>query len=101
MQARYQLCAQLLVRFGIELPSHVTGDISIAPAIIDKTLLSGGRFNLNVYQIAWWDEVHIRQCIGETKECIYEFSRDEKGLYKKDGVISKKTKVSLYLFLRN
>ena len=52
-------------------------------------------FGLSIYQIAWWDEIHIRQKIGEILEYIYLFSRDEKGVYNNTFEVAAKKLVSV------
>ncbi len=94
VRARYNLTAQLLVRFGLELPSHVTEEGEIDPAIIDKVQLAAKGHTLSIYQIAWWDEIHIRQKIGELLEYIYVFAQDENGLYNKKSTVQRRKLVS-------
>lgn len=94
VRARYNLAAQLLVRFGLDLPSHVTEEGEIDPKIIDTVAIAAQGLNLSIHQIAWWDEIHIRQKIGEILEYIYVFSQNEKGLYDKNSPIQKKMLVS-------
>ena len=100
VHARYQLCAQLMVRFGMDLPPHVLNDDSINPAIIDKNVIAEKGFHLSIHQIAWWDEIHIRQKIGEILEHVFVFSRDHKGVYNRGCKVEKKKFVSiLYHFM--
>jgi hypothetical protein len=42
---------------------------------------------LSVYQIVFFDECHKKTEIGRTGDTVYSFSRNEGGLYDKDGGI--------------
>ena len=91
-KARYQLAAQLLARFDQELPEPVQDDIEAI--IIDREAITTQGLLLSIHQIAWWDEIHIHQHIGENVEYVCVFPKTEKGVYSQTGEIEKKKLVS-------
>ena len=94
VQARLNFTAQLLVRFGHELPSDLNLD-SIKPnSIVDKSLLQTNGLMMSLYQVAWWDEIHIKQRIGEVLDMVYRFAKNKNGIYDKKGEIQKAKPVS-------
>ena len=45
---------------------------------------------LSLHQIAFWDEIHIKQKIGEVLEHILKFATNENGVYDENMEISDK-----------
>ena len=95
VQARLNFTAQLLVRFGKDLPPDLDITTVQPPHIIDKKMLEAEGLMLSLHQVAWWDEIHIKQRIGEIFDVIYRFARGHDGNYSKTGVVDTKTLVSI------
>ncbi len=100
VQARLNWSAQLLVRFGRDLPPGFDKKILQPPTCADRSLIESCGLNLSLYQIAWWDEIHIKQRVGEVFDTIYRFAKNDQGFYDENGTINEEKLVSsLYLIL--
>ena len=87
VKARLNFCAQLLVRLGRDLPEGFD-KTQIAPAkIIDREFLESEGLMLSLHQIAFWDEIHIKQKIGEILEYIFKFAKNENDVYDENAEI--------------
>ena len=87
--ARRNFCGQLAVRFGCHLPP----DVNIDPGFVDKPQLEAKSLMLSIYQIAWWDEIHIRQKIGEFLPKVHVFAKTENGVYDEKGKLEEEEKL--------
>ena len=86
VRARAQFVAQLLVRLGHDLPPELETTCFHPPTILDEDLLKDLTLSLN--QIVWWDEVHIKQKIGEVLDTVFRFAKNEHNTYDEDGDIN-------------
>ncbi len=89
VRARLNFCGQLAVRFGCDLPPVV----NIDPGFVDKPQLEAKSLMLSIHQIAWWDEIHIRQKIGEFLPKIHVFAKTENGVYDEKGKLEEEEKL--------
>jgi hypothetical protein len=80
-QARFQFCAQMLVRFGKPLPVDTSGVRFNDDTALDRQKIVDNKLTLDICGIAWWDEKHIQQCVGSIKDQVYQFGYDDNGLY--------------------
>ena len=79
VRARFDACSQLLVRFGASYPENTSGMKVSDPKWISRYEILKHNLGLTMYQIAWWDEKHIKQVVGEFREYTYQFGFDEDG----------------------
>lgn len=100
VKARLNFTAQLLVRFGRDLPSNFDNTVLSDPSTVDINLLQADKLMLSLYQIAWWDEIHIKQKLGEILDIVYRFAKNEKGLYDDEGNVPEDEKLVSF-FLKN
>ena len=106
VKARFQANAQLLARFGIDLPDDTCGMKIQDQAYINQEKLRKAGHDCQVEQIGWWDEKHIEQVVGELKKETYQFGIDEYGVYDPDVEIEVVRKVSstllkdMYAFMK-
>ena len=96
VQARLNFTSQLLLRFGLELPENIPNNVK-ASNFLDKLRIHSENLSMSLFQIAWWDEIHVKQKIGEVVEKLYRFAKNEDGLYDEKGVIDDAKLVSLKL----
>jgi hypothetical protein len=94
-QARFNACAQLLLRLGGTMPTDTSGATVTDPSTIDIDTLKEKGLMLNLDQIGWWDEKHIPQIVGEVSDLNYHFGRNEHGVYDPNVEIETIKKVSL------
>jgi hypothetical protein len=80
-QARFNSCAQLLVRLGGTIPSDTNGAVVSDPSAVDPKQIKEAGLELELEQIGWWDEKHIPQVVGEISNTNYQFGRDDNGMY--------------------
>jgi hypothetical protein len=81
VQARFNACYQLAVRFGLDIPTDTNGaKVTCLPAV-DKERIKQKGLQLSIHQIGWWDEKHIPQVIGSKLEFNYQFGQDEYDVY--------------------
>ena len=81
VKARFQAASQLLVRFGLEYPTNTSGMTVQDPKYICKDNIEKNKLTLSIHQIAWWDEKHIQQVVGDFRDHSYQFGFDEDGKY--------------------
>jgi hypothetical protein len=94
-QARFNACSQLLVRLGGTMPSDTNGAVVSDPAAIDPDRIKEAGLDLELEQIAWWDEKHIPQVVGEINDNNYHFAKDENGIYDPSAKLEVTQKVRL------
>ena len=98
-QARFQSCAQFIARFGIPFPQGDTDGAELHDQkYVDIDMLEKEGYTYVLDQIAWWDEKHIVQVVGEHRDHTYQFGYDEYGKYSEEVEIEVLRKVS-YMFL--
>ena len=100
VKARFQANSQLLVRFGMEYPSETSGMKVQDPMYISKEAIDKNNLNLTIHQVAWWDEKHIKQVVGDFRDHSYQFGFDENGKYDAKIEIELVRRVSLYFYYR-
>lgn len=90
-KARLYYCAQLLIRLGEVLPEEI--DINeLAHGVVTSSaynfheLKERGLTIESIYQIAFWDELHIHQEVGESRDLYITFPKDEFGVYDPNGI---------------
>ena len=81
VKARFQANSQLMVRFGMEYPANTSGMTVQDPKYICKDTIEKEKLTLTIHQIAWWDEKHIKQIVGDFRDYTYQFGFDEDGKY--------------------
>jgi hypothetical protein len=94
VRARFESCSQLLVRFGVEYPKDTSGMVISNPLYISKQEIIKNNLTLTIYQIAWWDEKHIKQIVGDFRDSSYQFGYDEDGNYSEEIEIELRRRVS-------
>jgi hypothetical protein len=97
-QARFNSCAQLLVRLGGSIPDDTNGAVVTDPSAVDPERLKNKGLTLDLEQIAWWDEKHIPQVVGEISEQNYQFGRDNDEIYSPTVDFDVEQKVSFVTF---
>jgi hypothetical protein len=80
-QARFQSASQMIVRFGLEYPDDTSGATLNDIKYINRHLLEEGGHTCEIFQVAWWDEKHIEQVVGELRDHTCQFGFDENGIY--------------------
>ena len=107
-QARYNWFAQFLARLGEKIPEDDDSEYRkrLKNEWIDYDKLKEEKLNMELSQIGFWDECHIKQFVGCDNDETYIFARDENGLYDENGEIDEEgnRKVSTYIsfhFLQN
>lgn len=93
-QARFNSCAQLLVRFGLPMPRDTKGAVVSDPEAININNITNNNLTLSLDQIGWWDEKHISQVVGCISDTNYHFGRDADGVYDHDADFEVEHKVS-------
>jgi len=94
-RARLIYCLQYLVRLGGQ--AMVTEQLLDLHGINDKIKFDYHHLKErdltidSVYRIAFWDEVHFQQEVGEGREVFLSFPRDEFGTYDKSKEEDEKT----------
>ena len=91
--ARLNFTSQLLLRFGCDLPENLPDNVQ-SSFFLDQDRIQAENLSLSLFQVAWWDEIHVRQKIGQVLEKLYVFAKDEHGIYNDNGVIDDKKLVS-------
>ena len=81
VQARFQSTAQLIVRFGIDFPENTSGATVSDLKYINREMLEQDGETFEIHQVAWWDEKHVKQVVGEFKDYSTQFGSDEDGIY--------------------
>jgi hypothetical protein len=84
VKARFQGASQLVIRFGLEYPKNTSGMMVQDSKYISRELIVLKKLTLTIYQIAWWDEKHIQQIVGDFRDHSYQFGFDEDGKYDRD-----------------
>ena len=99
VKARFQANSQLLVRFGMDYPTETSGMEVQDPVYISKEAIKKNNLSLTIHQVAWWDEKHIKQVVGDFRDHSYQFGFDENGKYDAKIEIDLVRRVSLYLYI--
>ena len=88
-QARYNWFAQFLARLGEKIPEDDDSEYRkrLKNEWIDYDKLKEEKLNMELSQIGFWDECHIKQFVGCDNDETYIFARDENGLYDENGEI--------------
>ena len=88
-QARYNWFAQFLARLGEKIPEDDDSEYRkrLKNEWIDYDKLKEEKLNMELTQIGFWDECHIKQFVGCDNDETYIFARDENGLYDENGEI--------------
>ena len=88
-QARYNWFAQFLARLGEKIPEDDDSEYRkrLKNEWIDYDKLKEEKLNMELSQIGFWDECHIKQFVGCDNDETYLFARDENGLYDDNGEI--------------
>jgi hypothetical protein len=94
VRARFESCSQLLVRFGCDYPEDTCGMKISNEKYICKYEIIKNKLTLTIYQIAWWDEKHIKQVVGDFRDSSYQFGYDEDGNYCEEIEIELRRRVS-------
>jgi hypothetical protein len=94
-QARFNACAQLLVRLGGTIPENTGGAVVSDPSAVDVDRLKSEGLMMKLDQIGWWDEKHIPQVVGEVSDINYHFGRNEQGVYDPTADLKTIKKVSV------
>ena len=97
VKARFQANSQLLVRFGLEYPKDTSGMKVQDENYISRDAIEKDNLELTIHQIAWWDEKHIKQVIGDFRDYTYQFGFDENGKYDQSIEIELVRRVSVFL----
>lgn len=95
--ARFNYCAQILVRLGLWLPKERRGGVIYDPYYIDPMEIAIFELTFALNQVAFWDEIHMDVVIGQIMDECLTFACDENGVYSVDGVFIEEAKVSLIL----
>jgi len=82
-KARLIYCIQYLVRLGKEVTDDVINSLDVENKInFSYQKLQQESLTINsIYRIAFWDEVHFQQVVGEIRDNYISFPRDEYGVY--------------------
>ena len=96
VQARFQAASQFIVRFGLDYPGNTSGAKVSNIKYIDRDLLEEGGHTFGIHQVAWWDEKHVEQVVGELRDETCQFGLDEDGIYSPDIIFAITEKVSKY-----
>ena len=94
VQARFQAASQMIVRFGLEYPEDTAGAKVSDLKYINRDLLEAGGHTFGIHQVAWWDEKHVEQVVGELRDHTLQFGLDEDGIYSPDIIFQITEKVS-------
>lgn len=93
-QARFQFCAQLMVRFGLPLPEETSGIRFNDVQALDIQKIRDNNLTLDLCGVAWWNEKHIQQCVGSLKDRQFQFGWDTNRLYCDTEVVKERDVVS-------
>jgi hypothetical protein len=99
VHARFQSAAQLIIRFGLEMPADTSGATISDLRYINRVMLEQEGETFEIHQIGFWDEKHIRQVVGEFRDHSTQFGFDEDGIYCPDIMFEIEKKVSNCSFL--
>ena len=89
-QARYNWFCQILVRMGYTIPppkndEEVAFRNRLKDEWIDSNRIKEDGYNFVLEQVGFFDEIHMIQVIGTDKKYQVMFSRNEDGIYDKNG----------------
>ena len=62
---------------------------------INRDLLEEGGHTFGIHQVAWWDEKHVEQVVGELRDHTCQFGLDEDGIYSPDIIFAITERVSV------
>ena len=82
-KAQLIYCIQYLIRLGKEVPENVINLLDVENKInFSYQKLQQESLTIDsIYRIAFWDEVHFQQVVGEIRDNYISFPRDEFGVY--------------------
>ena len=80
--------------FGKILSVNTSGARVSDPTAIDREQILRNNLALDFFGMAWWDEKHIKQVVGEINGTAYQFATDINGVYDQSVELEKVEVVS-------
>ena len=101
-QEKYNWFAQILARLGEIIPPNPNSEFRsrLRDDFIEYDKLKEDNLTFVLEQVAFWDEIHIKQVVGSDVKKVFLFPTNHHGLYDEDEDIDKEGTENVSKMLR-